>query len=159
MGMNNSGAKTEFTAARRRARLRKLRQKVMGGCNDLVPASRLLDELDLKRQRDLGVQRVAIEWIVGSAGRYRDFDLLFQPRHDALAKRWTRVASAASDGHRLGPITLLKVGDAYFVEDGNHRLSVSRARGETTIEARVIELDASPLSPNSSCKRLGFKLE
>lgn len=157
--MNKNGTEAEFTAARRRARLRKLRQKVVGGCNDLVPAGRLLDALDLSQRRDLGLRRVPVERIVGSAGRYRDFDLLFQPRRDGLAGRWTRVAGAASDGRKLGPITLLKVGDSYFVEDGNHRLSVSRARGETTIEAHVIELDASPLTPNGSCKRLGLKLE
>jgi hypothetical protein len=156
--MNKNESRSEFTAARRRARLRQLRVKVAGGCNELVPTGRLQDVLDLSRRRDLGVQRVAVKRIVGSAGRYRDFDLLFQPRHDALAGRWTKVAGAQSEGRVLGPIALLKVGDAYFVEDGNHRLSVARARGERTIEAYVIELDPSPLTADSSCQRLGFKL-
>lgn len=157
--MVDTGAMREFAAVRRRARVRGIRQLVRKNCNELVPAGRLLEKLDLSRSRDLGLQRVAVEHIVGSAGRYRDFDLLFQPRRDALAGRWTSVASAQGQGRKPGPVALLKVGDAYFVEDGNHRLSVARARGEKTIEARVIELDPSPLTPDSSCQRLGYKLE
>jgi hypothetical protein len=152
-------AETEFAAVRRRARIRRIRQLVGKSCNELSPAGRLLEKLDLSRRSDLGLQSVALERIVGSAGRYRDFDLLFQPRRDALAGRWKKVAGAQREGRKLGPIALFKVGDAYFVEDGNHRLSVARARGEATIEAWVVELDAAPLTPDSSCQRLGFKLE
>jgi hypothetical protein len=38
-----------------------------------------------------------------------------------------------------GPTTrsLFKVGDAYFVEDGNHRVSVARYQGVEWIEAEV----------------------
>jgi dienelactone hydrolase len=41
----------------------------------------------------------------------------------------------------LPPIELYKVGDAYFVKDGNHRVSVARQFGATTIEAYVWEYD------------------
>ena len=156
--MNENRAASEFNAARRRARLANLRQKVTGICNDLLPTGRVLDALDLGRGHDLGLQDVPVEQIVGSAGRYRDFDLHFRPRRDSLAGRWTSVAQAQKNGQTPGPITLLKVGNAYFVEDGNHRLSVARARGDRSIAARVIELDPAPLTPDNSCRRLGFKM-
>src|SRR5690606_1903566 len=40
---------------------------------------------------------------------------------------------------RLPPIQLYKVGDVYFVKDGNHRVSVAREKGQEFIDAEVIE--------------------
>jgi len=39
----------------------------------------------------------------------------------------------------LPPVELYKVGEAYFVRDGNHRVSVARAQGVPEIEAFVWE--------------------
>jgi hypothetical protein len=41
----------------------------------------------------------------------------------------------------LPPVELYKLGDAYFVKDGNHRVSVARAHGQAFIEAYVTEMD------------------
>jgi hypothetical protein len=38
------------------------------------------------------------------------------------------------------PVELYRLGDAYFVKDGHHRVSVTRQLGRPTIEARVIEV-------------------
>ena len=35
---------------------------------------------------------------------------------------------------------LFKVGDEYFVEDGDHRVSVARYQGVEMIDAEVVEL-------------------
>src|SRR5918994_1913594 len=43
-------------------------------------------------------------------------------------------------GQGLRPITLYRLGDAYFVEDGNHRVSVARFHGAEWIDADVTEL-------------------
>jgi hypothetical protein len=40
----------------------------------------------------------------------------------------------------LPPVSLYKLGDAYFVEDGNHRISVARYHGLPDVEADVTEL-------------------
>jgi hypothetical protein len=51
----------------------------------------------------------------------------------------------------LPPVELLKVGDLYFVRDGNHRVSVARAHGEPTIEAYVTPVETSiPVEANSA---------
>ena len=40
----------------------------------------------------------------------------------------------------MPPIDVFKVGDFFFVRDGNHRVSVARALGRTTIDAYVTEV-------------------
>ena len=41
------------------------------------------------------------------------------------------------------PIEVYKVGDAYFVKDGNHRVSVARQLGMSHIEAYVTDVATS----------------
>jgi hypothetical protein len=40
-------------------------------------------------------------------------------------------------------VELAKIDDMYFVRDGNHRISVARARGQDFIDAYVTEIEAS----------------
>ncbi len=91
--------------------------------------------------REAGVrprlEEVPLDKIVGSVGRYRDFNSAFLPKNEALQQRWARVDAARESLEGLPPVDLLKVGDLYFVRDGNHRVSVARAHGEKTIEAYV----------------------
>jgi hypothetical protein len=54
---------------------------------------------------------------------------------------------------------LIKAGDAYFVRDGHHRVSVSRAFGQVAIDAEVITCKASapfPWQAEESNKRPVF---
>ena len=72
--------------------------------------------------------------------RYRDFDRDFLPRNRATRERWKRLDRAALAGEYVPPVQLYKVGDVYFVKDGNHRVSVARQQGAEDIEAEVIEI-------------------
>ena len=48
------------------------------------------------------------------------------------------------------PITVYQVGEAYFVLDGNHRVSVARQAGATHIPAYVTEIETPvPLTPDA----------
>ena len=47
---------------------------------------------------------------------------------------------AMNDLQGLPPVELYKLGEVYFVRDGNHRVSVARANGASHIEAYVIEV-------------------
>ena len=86
--------------------------------------------------------------IVGSQGRYRDFDRSFLPRTPQTAERWKHVNRARRDNVELPPVELFKLSNVYFVVDGNHRVSVARRAGQVDIRARVIELEIDvPLSP------------
>jgi dienelactone hydrolase len=85
-----------------------------------------------------GLQVVPLDKVVGSVGRYHDFTRTFLPLVESDGPRWQRIAELQMDTG-LPPIELYKVGDAYFVKDGNHRVSVARQFGATEIEAYVWE--------------------
>lgn len=87
-------------------------------------------------------QNIPLEKIVGSVGRYRDFNRTFLPRNEALLERWRRVDAAMHSFTGVPPIDLYQIGDLYFVRDGNHRVSVARTRGDKTIDAYVTQVDA-----------------
>ena len=86
-----------------------------------------------------GIQTVPISKIVGSLNRYQDFDHQFLPIQTHTRERWVRIDAARLRDEELPPIELYKVGEAYFVRDGNHRVSVARERGQEFIDAEVIE--------------------
>jgi len=89
------------------------------------------------------LEEVPLEKIVGSVGRYQDFNSAFLPRSDSLEERWAQVDAVREGMIGLPPVDLLKVGDLYFVRDGNHRVSVARAHGEPTIEAYVTPVETT----------------
>jgi hypothetical protein len=93
-----------------------------------------------------GLQTVPLRDIIGSEGRAADFDSSFAPTADHAKSRWLSVAFARYLGLSLPPVALIRIGQAYFVRDGHHRISVARALGEEDIEAEVIVWDvAGPL--------------
>lgn len=87
----------------------------------------------------LGRRTVEVSRIAGSVGRWREFDRDFMPVQSSAGDRWKRVALAFHSGVELPPVALSKIGDSYFVEDGNHRVSVARYQGVEMIDAEVTE--------------------
>lgn len=102
-----------------------------------------------------GIQAVPLELIVGSEGRYRDFNRHFLPRHDYLKSRWVGIDVAHYTEIPLPPVRLYEIGGVYFVRDGNHRVSVAKTRGQTSVDAEVSSLDAEvPLHPGMTIEEL-----
>ena len=87
-----------------------------------------------------GMRTVEVEKITGSVGRYKDFDGSFLPHKKSLSERWSRVDSAYHKGVELPAVSLYKIGDAYFVRDGNHRVSVARYHKVAAIDAEIVEI-------------------
>lgn len=87
-----------------------------------------------------GLQTVAISQIVGSVNRYRDFDRAFLPAQAHTEGRWENIGRAYMGNISLPPVKLYKLGDVYFVVDGNHRVSVAREMGQEFIDAEVQEV-------------------
>jgi hypothetical protein len=111
-------------------------------------------------QAYLGMREVPVSEIVGSVGRHRDFDRAFLPSKPDLGTRWRRIDEIMDRGEELPPVSLYKIGDAYFVQDGNHRVSVARQRGVEMIDAEVIELRSRvPLDSALTARDLLHKLE
>jgi hypothetical protein len=82
---------------------------------------------------------VPLGQIVGSVGRCSEFDGGFLPARASVEKRWKRIDRAFRRDEELPPVSLYKVGGAYFVLDGHHRVSVSRYHGVEWIDADVME--------------------
>ncbi len=95
-----------------------------------------------------GMQTVPIAKIVGSEGRSRDFNRAFLPRHDKMMRRWMNIDVAHYQNVILPPIRVFEIGGAYFVRDGNHRVSVARMQGAEYIDAEVTSLASEiPIAP------------
>jgi hypothetical protein len=129
----------EFSAARRRAFIEEWLNFFTGRPNELLSFESVRQSLRLQDSSYKGLQEVELDKIVGSVGRYRDFTRTFLPKNARNEQRWRRVDAVTHDMMGVPPIEVYKVGDVYFVRDGNHRVSVARAHGATTIEAYVIE--------------------
>lgn len=89
-----------------------------------------------------GMKVVAVKDIVGSEGRYRDFNKAFLPKKEHLRNRWVSIDKAHITDIILPPIKLYKIGDLYFVRDGNHRVSVAKMQKVYAIDAEVVELNS-----------------
>jgi hypothetical protein len=94
-----------------------------------------------------GIRPVSIKKITGSESRSADFDADFLPLHERTRDRWISIAKARLSGRGLPPVELVQVGDAYYVRDGHHRISVARALGEEAIDAQVTVLRVDETLP------------
>jgi hypothetical protein len=103
---------------------------------------------------------VPVAKIIGSVGRHRDFDRTFLPSKPDLSTRWRRIDEIMHRAEELPPVSLYKIGDAYFVQDGNHRVSVARQQGVEMIDAEVVELRSRvPVDSALTARDLLHKLE
>ncbi len=138
-----SEARLEWARARRKARIHQFRftPAFPGQQAGLLDFNEIEERLKLRHPLYRGVQNVPLEAIVGSVGRYKDFTSAFLPADDGLKTRWQNIAMVYLDPTSGGvpPVELYKVGSAYFVKDGNHRVSVARQLGLKDIEAYVWE--------------------
>jgi hypothetical protein len=128
----------KWTRARRGALVQRIVSTFKDYSADLIPFEEVRTRLHLTQKYCRGLQDVELANIRGSVGRYRDFTSTFLPRRDHLRQRWERVDRMVST-RDMPPIELFQVGDAYFVVDGNHRVSTARQEGMKTIAAYVCE--------------------
>lgn len=128
--------------ARSKAALQRFWAGIRGKSLDLLPYDEISAKLKAFNKVDRGLQSVRLKDIVGSVGRNEDFDRNFSPLNDADIIRWASVKTAMTSLNSTGlpPVSLYKIGDAYFVLDGNHRVSIAREMGLDMIEAYVTEL-------------------
>lgn len=153
-------AQMDFDRARRRAFWRRVLSWITGDSNDLLPFDDIRHKLPIRGQHYLGLKQVPIDQIVGSFGRYRDFDRAFLPIQDRTRGRWLSIDQAHYQDVILPPVDLYKMGEIYFVKDGNHRVSVARQRGQEFIDALVTEIDIPiPLTPGLRLDDLALQKE
>ena len=130
----------DFTRARHRAFVHRVWARLRGDPPSALSFESVRKAMGASSMVRLGRMAVPVEKIVGSVGRHRDFDGAFLPARASVGTRWKRIDRAFHRGEILPPVSLYKIGEAYFVEDGNHRVSVARYQGVRWIDADVVEL-------------------
>jgi len=90
--------------------------------------------------RERGFRCVILDQIVGSVGRYNDFDKQFKLKPHLPSERFEQVKKAMLEGKPMPPVKLYQIKDDYYVLDGNHRISAARALGRKDISADIVEL-------------------
>jgi hypothetical protein len=131
-----------FSDLRTKAVLGSLLKQLLGRCSALSAFSDVLPGLSPDRSY-AGIQNIRLEQITGSVGRAGDFDRDFRPLKAHLRDRWVSNYQNMQKGNSEA-ISVYRVGDQYFVEDGHHRVSVARATGMAFIEAEVWEYRVKP---------------
>ena len=132
----------DFHRARRKASLRRLRNRLGrdSAHEHLLSFEEAKDALTRWTQAYQGMRIVEVNKITGSVGRWRDFDGSFLPLKVSMGERWGRIDRAYHGGDELPAVSLYKIGEAYFVRDGNHRVSVARYHKVAAIDAEVVEI-------------------
>lgn len=139
--MFNQYATQDFDNAYRRRFWRKIGAWLSGRSNELLPYDEVRKQLPFQGQRYAGLQTIPLDKIVGSVGRYRDFDRAFLPTQRTTSERWVNISKAHYKDVSLPAIDVYKIGEVYFVRDGNHRVSVARERKQDFIDAYVTEVE------------------
>lgn len=132
-------ARYEFDRVARKATLHRLASALAGRDSNLPSFNSLDGYMPASGRSCLRAWQVPVAQIVGSVGRSHDFDRDFQPVQKHTRSRWEGIYTAALSGVTLPPVSLYKVGERYFVKDGNHRVSVARYLGTEFVDAEVTE--------------------
>jgi hypothetical protein len=149
--MYQSMARSDFSKLRSRETLTRILSLLKTQRDEMLSLGDVRSLLRPDSETYKGMRTVALEKIVGSEGRFKDFNRAFLPRHDKMMRRWIRVDVAHYQNVTLPPIKLFEIGGVYFVRDGNHRVSVAKAQGAEFIDAEVISLSSQiALSPEMS---------
>ncbi len=86
-----------------------------------------------------GTRRVALAQIVGSVGRYQDFDSQFRPMNHLTTERYRKIRQALREGRVPPPVKLYQIKDKFYVLDGNHRIAAAKELKQDDILATILE--------------------
>ncbi|MBU8914222.1 MAG: transcriptional regulator [Spirochaetales bacterium] len=135
-----ASANDNFSRALAREKMQKILNLPNPHRNSMLSLREVREILRPSSESYRGIQAVPVSRIVGSEGRYADFNKQFLPRHEYLRSRWTRIDEAHLTDIPLPAIRVYEIGGVYFVRDGNHRVSVARSQGGLSIDAEVVSL-------------------
>jgi len=97
------------------------------------------DKEEAYEKRTLGIKSIPLGKIVGSVGRYRDFNKEFRLKGNRPSARFENVTKALRNKIILPPIVLYQIKNEYYVLDGNHRVAAAKKLGYEFIDAQITE--------------------
>jgi hypothetical protein len=127
----------DFRIARRRAAVRSIIGRLRKRQDELLSYEDVRAQLHAIEGSERKLEDIPISSIVGSVNRYSDFTRDFLPKNAIDGERWARVKAASMDMVGLPPIEVYQIGEVYFVQDGNHRVSIANQEGARNIQAYV----------------------
>jgi hypothetical protein len=126
-----------FNHALREGWLHRLWANLCHRCLCLEDLDETLKSSEVADSHYAGVMTVAIDRIGGTEGKADEFDAEFNPIQERSRSRWVEIALQKLRGRDLPPVDLVQLDGTYYVRDGHHRISVSRAMGQSYIDAQV----------------------
>ena len=148
-------ARDDFNKARNRATIGKLLNYLTPERQKLLSLQDVRNLIKPRAESYKGMKAVPLDRIIGSEGRYKDFNKAFLPRYEHSRGRWQSIDRAHIADVILPPIKLYEIGGVYFVRDGNHRVSVARHQGGFAIDAEVTRLDTElKIDPHMTIEEL-----
>ena len=142
-GFPQADVENDFLRARRRQFLATLTHRLRGRRGDgnrLMVLDDVVGPLGWRGQRQLGLETIRLDTVVGTAGTRRDFDRRFRPTSTRVRSRWERLALAQRRGEAIPPIEVYRVGGLHYVTDGHHRVSIAAATRQCMIDAYVTQV-------------------
>ncbi len=152
----------DYKKARRGAAIQELLARISGHSenSELHSYEEVRHQLQAIEKSAEHLEEIPLDAIIGSVGRYHDFTRKFLPKASIDESRWARVMATSHGLSGLPAIDVYRIGDVYFVRDGNHRVSVARQMGNTTIQAYVTEVETKvDLTPDFTPDELIIKSE
>lgn len=86
-----------------------------------------------------GIHQVPLDRIVGSVGRYNDFDATFRLKQHLPKERLQKMKQLIREGRSLPPVLLYQIKEEYYALDGNHRIAAAKELQQDTIRAKIVE--------------------
>lgn len=150
----------DFRQARSKAAMREIIARLRGKPVTLLSFDETRQKLKAQVYGRRVTKDIPLDAIIGSVNRYEDFTRDFMPRKAIDASRWAGVKAASYHQLGLPPIEAYQIGQAYFVSDGNHRVSVAKEMGAKSIQGYVTEINTRvPLTPDTDPNDLIIKSE
>ncbi len=151
--LNRQSSINDFQQAHRSALLQTVLARLSGKSVELLSYEEVLRQLRQTGRSSRGVQIIPVKAIVGTVDRYTDFTRTFLPRNVTDEQRWAQLLAFVQRNSldALPPIEVYQIGEAYFVQDGHHRVSIARQLGVEFISAEVTEVQTRvPLTPDTN---------
>ena len=142
MDFSKTQSEDDFNKAHTKAFINEIQHLLSPEEASLISLNDVKQMIKASAETYIGMKVIPIDKIVGSEGRYNDFDNRFFPKSSHLKNRWQHVDEAAIQDITLPPIKVYEIAGLYFVRDGNHRVSVAKARGTEFIDAEVVSLQS-----------------
>jgi hypothetical protein len=142
-GFPRADVENDFLRVRRRQVLSRLAYRLRREPDDvslILPFDDVVSALGQRGERELGLQTIKLDTIVGTVDSRRDFDRHFRPTSGRVRERWERLALAQRRGEAIPPIDVYRIDSMHFVKDGHHRVSIAMAARQKVIEAYVTEV-------------------